>query len=89
MTKGKSLDQTISFFGLTHGMEKFPGQELNLRHSCNQSPSSDNAGSSTCCAERELQLTLLSMGLGVADKVRECLGMDRTNKNQGWSSLVA
>ena len=34
------------FFGCTHGLWKFPGQELNWHHS------SDNTGSLTCCATR-------------------------------------
>ena len=54
-TQGKAYD--FSFFGYTHSMQKFPGQESNPHHncSCNQSHDSDNTESLTCWAMRELQ----------------------------------
>ena len=42
------------YFGCTHGMQKFLGQGSNLLHSSNLSHSSDNAGSLTYWAIREL-----------------------------------
>ena len=47
---------TIPFliiFGHAHCMRKFPGQEWNSSHSCNQSHSSENTRSLTCCATIE------------------------------------
>ena len=44
------------FLGHIHGMWKFLGQGLNLCHSSDLNPCSDNAGL-TCCTTRELQLT--------------------------------
>ena len=46
------------FFGPSLGMQKFPGQGLDMHHSSNTSHSSDNAGSSTCWAIRELLMGL-------------------------------
>ena len=43
------------FFGHTCGMSKFLGQGSNLRHSSNLSHSSDNTGSLTHWATREVQ----------------------------------
>ena len=43
-------------FSHTHGMWKFPGQELNLCYSSDPSHCSANAGSLTCCAIRDLQM---------------------------------
>ena len=45
----------VGWGGCTCNMRKFPGQGSNLCHSCNQSYSSDSAGSLTCWAPRELQ----------------------------------
>ena len=42
------------FFGCAHGVQKFLGQELNLYHSSDLGHCSDNAGSLTYCAAREL-----------------------------------
>ena len=44
------------YFGHVHGIQKFLGQRLNPSHSCNQSHSSDNAGSLTHWATMELLL---------------------------------
>ena len=44
----------IFFFGHTHGMQKFPGQGLNLSHSRNLSHCSDNTGCSTQWTTRKL-----------------------------------
>ena len=51
------------FLDHTHGMWKFPGQGLNLRHSSNQSYSSDNTGSLTHWAKRELPPNLLKYSM--------------------------
>ena len=50
------VPKTLFFFlfGCTCAMWNFLGQEWNLHHCCNQSHSSDNVGSSTCEATREL-----------------------------------
>ena len=48
----------LFFFGCTCGLWKFLGQGSNLRHSCNQNHSSDNAGFLTCWATRELPILL-------------------------------
>ena len=50
----ESVIKFRGFFGCAHGMCKFPGQGLNPCHSSKLSRSSDNAGSLTCCAIREL-----------------------------------
>ena len=42
------------FFGCAHGMRKFLGQGWNQPHSRDSNHSSDNTGSLTCCATREL-----------------------------------
>ena len=44
------------FFGYTCSMWKFPGQGQKLRHSSDLSHCSDNAGSLTYCATRELRV---------------------------------
>ena len=44
----------LVFFGCTHIMQKFLGQGSILCHSSNQSHCSDNTGSLTCWATREL-----------------------------------
>ena len=52
-----SVNYTLNanfFVGHDYGMWKFPGQQWNLRHSCNQSHSSDKARSLTHWARREL-----------------------------------
>ena len=44
------------FFDYTHDMRKFPGQGSNLHNSSDLSHSSDNPGSLTCSATRELPI---------------------------------
>ena len=48
----------FSFFGLAHGMWKFPSQGLNPHHSGNLSHCSGNTTSLTCCSTGELQMFL-------------------------------
>ena len=51
------------FFGHTLGMQEFPGQESNSRHSCDQSHSSDNTESLTHWATREPPPSLLEKNI--------------------------
>lgn len=46
--------ESFYLFGHTHGTWQVPGQGPNLHHSSDLSRYSDNTGSSTCCATREL-----------------------------------
>ena len=45
----------LSVFGHTRGMQKFPAQGLNPHHSSKQSHNSDNGGSLTQWATREIK----------------------------------
>ena len=54
----------ILFFGCTHGMQNFPGQGLNPSHSSDPGHCSDNTGSLTHCATRELLVFCLFFGEG-------------------------
>ena len=58
------IDCIFFFFRCTRKMWKFLGQRWNPYHSCNQSQSSDNAGSLTYWATRELQYFLIFCVLG-------------------------
>ena len=55
-----SLPPSLSFFGLSLGMCKFPGEGPNLCHSSDLSCCRNNAGSSTRCATKELPRFILS-----------------------------
>ena len=54
----------ILWGGLTLSMRKFPGQGVNLSHGSNLSHCSDNTGSLTHQATRELQEMLYLTGWG-------------------------
>ena len=54
----KSFESLFLFFGQACGMQMFPGQGLDLCHSCNQSHSSDIAGALMDWATRELQASI-------------------------------
>ena len=54
-TKCGGLGGCLFVFHHAHGMQKFPGQGLNLHHGSNPSYSSDNTGSFTCWVTREFK----------------------------------
>ena len=54
LIKGIFLEGVREVGCCAHGMRKFPGQGLNPHHSSDLSHKSDNTGSLTCCATREL-----------------------------------
>ena len=56
----KKKKKTLYIFGQSHSIWKFLGQGSKPRHSNNPSYSSDNAGSLTCCAIREVQKNSIS-----------------------------
>ena len=74
------------FFGHAHGIWKIPGQGSKLHHSSNPSCCSDNAGSLTHWATRELPLPVFML----ASNICTYQGFETcSNIWYGWSAVIA